>query len=154
MKRFIAFIAIITMMSAGLKANAQGENGHQGWKDKIKSEKIAFLTMEMNITPEEAQAFWPIYNQVDQEKTAAFDNVIKTYKALNDAVEQNNAENIAKCLAKYLAAQEKCREIESNAPEKYKSVLPVEKVAKLYVAEENFRRQHIRNMRAKKTENQ
>ena len=41
-----------------------------------------------------------------------------------------------------------------SLPEKYKSVLPVEKVAKLYVAEENFRRQHIRNMRAKKTENQ
>ena len=108
------------------------------------SEKIAFLTMEMNITPEEAQVFWPVYNQIENEKDAALEEVIRSYKALNTAVEQNK--DVEKCLEAYMAAQEKLREIDSEASEKYKAVLPVEKVAKLYVAEEKFRRQQIRKL--------
>ena len=108
------------------------------------SEKIAFLTMEMNITPEEAQAFWPVYNQVEQEKDAALEQVIKSYKALSAAVEQNA--KTEKLLEAYLEAQKNLRKVDNEAPEKYKAVLSAEKVAKLYVAEEKFRRQHIRKL--------
>jgi cell fate (sporulation/competence/biofilm development) regulator YlbF (YheA/YmcA/DUF963 family) len=108
------------------------------------SEKIVFLTLEMNITPEEAQAFWPVYNQVEQLKDAALEQVIKSYKALKTAVEQNT--DTEKLLEVYLAAQQNLRNIDNEAPEKYKAVLSAEKVAKLYVAEEKFRRQHIRKL--------
>ena len=37
----------------------------------------------------------------------------------------------------------------NDAADKYKSVLPVEMVAKLYIGEEKFRRQHIRNLHNK-----
>ena len=37
-------------------------------------------------------------------------------------------------------------EVENGVAAKYKAVLPVEKVAKLYVSEERFRRNHIRRL--------
>ena len=138
-------VLIIATMLACFGISAQAHKGcGKDWKDKMNSEKIAFLTAEMDITPEEAQVFWPVYNQVEKEKDAAFEEVIKTYKALSAAVEQNA--DISKCLAAYLKAQEKMRETDNNAAEKFKAVLPVEKVAKLYLGEEKFRRQHIRRL--------
>lgn len=138
-------IFIITVLAAclGMTADAH-KRCDNDWKEKIMSEKIAFLTMEMNITPEEAQAFWPVYNQVEQEKDAALEQVIKSYKALSTAVEQNA--KTEKLLEAYLEAQKNLRKVDNEAPEKYKAVLSAEKVAKLYVAEEKFRRQHIRKL--------
>lgn len=136
---------IITVLAAclGMTADAH-KRCDNDWKEKIMSEKIAFLTLEMNITPEEAQVFWPVYNQVEQEKDAALEEVIKSYRALKTAVEQNT--DTERLLDAYLAAQQNLRKIDNEAPEKYKSVLSADKVAKLYVAEEKFRRQHIRKL--------
>lgn len=138
---------IIATLMACLTMAADAHNKCQeDWKEKMMSEKIAFLTMEMDITPEEAQVFWPVYNQVEKEKDAALVQVINTYKELNAAIEANNKKDIDKCLTAYLQAQGALREIESKAADQYKTVLPVEKVAKLYVGEEKFRRQHIRKL--------
>ncbi len=143
MKNIILTIAALACLSSAASANTGWENE---WKERFMSEKIAFLTMEMNITPAEAQAFWPIYNEIEQKKDAALVQIIKTYKELNAAIEANNQMEIDKCLTAYLQAQETLREIESKAADQYKTVIPVEKVAKLYVGEEKFRRQNIRKL--------
>lgn len=38
--------------------------------ERIKSLKISFITSELDLSPEEAQQFWPIYNQYDAEMMA------------------------------------------------------------------------------------
>ena len=53
---------------------------------------------------------------------------------------------ISSLLDKYLAATAKQRELENGVGDRYKAALPVEKVARLYIGEEKFRRHHIRNM--------
>ena len=143
MKNIFLTIVALACFSITSSANTGWENE---WKERFKSEKIAFLTMEMNITPAEAQAFWPIYNEIEQKKDEALGQIIKAYKDMNAAIEANNQKEIDKCLTAYLQAQEKLREIENYAAEQYKTVLPVEKVAKLYVGEEKFRRQNIRKL--------
>ena len=143
MKRLFIIATLMACMTMAADAHHKCK---EDWKEKIMSEKIAFLTMEMDITPEEAQVFWPVYDQVEKEKDAALVQVINTYKELNAAIEANNQKEIDKCLTAYLQAQEALREIEGKAADQYKTVLPVEKVAKLYVGEEKFRRQHIRKL--------
>ena len=32
-------------------------------REKIEVQKIAFITKQLDLTPEEAQKFWPVYNQ-------------------------------------------------------------------------------------------
>jgi hypothetical protein len=103
--------------------------------------------LEVGLTPEEAQAFWPVYNQVEKEKDEAMFNLIRAHKEMSMALEEKKSEKeVAALLDKYLEAQKKVNEIENAIAAKYKAVLPVEKVAKLYVAEEKFRRQQIRRL--------
>lgn len=140
------FVALAAMICFCLSADARTSWG-EDWKEKLMAEKIAFLTLEVGLTPEEAQAFWPVYNQVEKEKDEAMFNVIRTYKEMSKAIdEKKNEKEISALLDKYLEAQKKINEIENGIAAKYKAVLPVDKVAKLYVAEEKFRRQQIRKL--------
>ena len=36
-------------------------------REEIESMKVAFLTKKLELTPEEAQKFWPVYNQFQGE---------------------------------------------------------------------------------------
>lgn len=141
---------LVTSMILALSFMLAGAENKCEWKDKMMSERVAFLTMEMNLTPEEAQVFWPIYNQIHTEKDKAMHDVFSAYKALEDAVKAGKPEKeISKLLDAYLAAKEKQSEIEKAADEKFRKVLPTEKVARLYLGEEKFRRQHIRKLHGK-----
>lgn len=121
------------------------------WKEKMMSERIAFLTLEMNLTPEEAQVFWPVYNQINGEKDEAIHNVFKAYKALDEAIKTEKSEKeISRLLDAYLSAKAAQSEFEKKADEQFRKVLPVSKVAKLYLGEEKFRRQHIRKLHEKR----
>ena len=139
-----AFVATMACMSVSAQAHrGRGEE----WKEQMMAEKIAFLTLEVGLTPEEAQVFWPVYNQVEKEKDEAMFTMIHAYKEMSKAMEEKKGEKeISALLDKYLDAQKKVNEVENGIAAKYKAVLPVEKVAKLYVAEEKFRRQQIRKL--------
>lgn len=145
MKKITKILVVLAaMVCMGVSANASIA---EDWKEKLMAEKIAFLTLEVGLTPEEAQVFWPVYNQVEKEKDEAMFNVIRTYKDMNKAIEEKkSAKEVSALLDKYLEAQKKVNEIENGIAAKYKAVLPVEKVAKLYVAEEKFRRNQIRKL--------
>lgn len=142
MKRIVI---LFVMLAASCQLTfAQGK---EDWREKIMSEKIAFLTTELSITPQEAQLFWPVYNQVQKEKDTAMHQVFRSYKALSAALKENKpAKEIDKLLTDYLDASEKQRDVESKASEKFKKILPVDKVARLYIAEEKFRRQQIHRL--------
>lgn len=144
--RKIMIIAAALVLGA-VDAFANNE-AKEDWKEKFQSEKIAFLTMEIGLTPQEAQVFWPVYNEINKEKDQAMYEVIKYYWEMSEAIEAGKSEKEIKTLLdKYLEAQEKQRKIDEDAAEKYKKVLSTTKVAKLYIGEEKFRRQHIRKLR-------
>ncbi|MBE6234963.1 MAG: hypothetical protein E7112_01860 [Bacteroidales bacterium] len=148
MKAYIKRIIILTTaLFFGSVESYADNNCKEDWKTKIQSEKIAFLTVEIGLTPQEAQVFWPVYNEVNEKRDQAMHEVIGSYWELSKAIDAGKPEKEIKTLLdRYLAAQEKQREIDNDAADKYKKVLSTEKVAKLYIGEEKFRRQHIRKL--------
>lgn len=133
------------MLFTGISASAQPDRGD--WKERMQSEKIAFMTMEIGLTPEEAQDFWPIYNSVDDQLDKAMHETFVSFMELEKALNENKAEKeISKCLDRYLKALESQDDIRSESVSKYKKILSDKKVAKIFLAEEKFRRQHIRRL--------
>ncbi len=145
MKKSLYIIAALLFSLTG--TSSAGEAWQNDWKEKMMSEKIAFFTVEMGLTPEEAQVFWPVYNAVNKEKDAAMHNVFRTFRALEEALENNKPQKeVSKLLEDYLEALETQRETDAKAADKFRKVLPEDKLAKLYISEEKFRRQHIRKL--------
>ena len=146
----IAFCtALAALVSFG--AFAQPKEGHKKdkgeWKEKIQAEKVAFLSSAIDLTVEESQAFWPVYNEVQKDKDNAFKDVTAAVDALKQALaEGKTGKEIEVLLQSYLVAKEDSDAIDKAAVEKYKAVLPIEKVAKLFIAEEKFRHQQIKRL--------
>ncbi|HEX4373616.1 MAG TPA: hypothetical protein VHZ50_09970 [Puia sp.] len=58
MKRFLLLYGIIFTLCISVSA----QNG-----DRIQALKIAYITKQLNLTPPEAERFWPIYNLYTEE---------------------------------------------------------------------------------------
>lgn len=146
--RFLTVLLSATaiLLASSIKVSAQfGNKGD--WKERMQSEKIAFLTMEIGLTPDEAQKFWPIYNMVSEEMDKAMHEVFSSYMELEKALnEEKSDKEVSKCLERYLDSLEKQNDIRDDSVEKYRKILTDKKVANIFVAEEKFRRQHIRRL--------
>lgn len=146
MNRFLKMIIAVSAAVLSLSATAQDKEDN-GWKERMMSEKIAFLTTEIGLTPEEAQAFWPVYNKSWEEKGEAHFNLMKTYGELADATKSGKPQKeLSGILDRYLDAIDNMNATDKRIAEEYKKVLPIDKVAKLYVAEEKFRRMQIHKL--------
>jgi Spy/CpxP family protein refolding chaperone len=51
-------------------AFAQPGGGNRPKKEKVEELKIAFITTELDLTSEEAQKFWPVYNELSEKLQA------------------------------------------------------------------------------------
>lgn len=144
MKTFRLLAVMTALALFSITAAAQPK---ENWQDRIKSEKIAFITAELDLTPEEAQVFWPVYNQIEKKANESQQAVRASYRVLLEALKSETASDkeIDKLLDDYLAAKLAQKNLGKDDAAKYRKVLPSKKVAKLYVAEEKFRRHHIRN---------
>ena len=57
MKKLITVICIIIFCTLSVSAQEKNES-----RDKIKALKVSYLTEQLSLTSEEAEKFWPIYN--------------------------------------------------------------------------------------------
>ena len=139
----IAAIAVFFLISISFNASA-GCHGDNGWQERMKAERVAYLTDVMGITSSEAEKFWPVYNEMAAERKSSFEKAMRSFKALNDAVKAGKPEaEISVLLNNYLKANAASRAVELKYVPRFNKILSVEKVAKLFVGEEEFRRQQI-----------
>lgn len=145
---YAAALAAFALLSIS-NIQAQPQHKHGGWQEKMQSEKIAFFTAELNLSPEEAQVFWPVYNKIAAEKKELNKAVRTSYKALLEALNSDTVtdKEIDKLLDDYLAAKQASKDAGKGDVKEFRKVLSSKKVAKLYVAEEKFRRNQIHRMK-------
>ena len=147
MKKVISVLCALVVLSMG--AFAQGpqgprRGGDNGWRERVRAEKVAFLTEEIDLTESEAQVFWPIYNEIQKAQRDGFEAVKNAYDAMAKGVEEKKgSKEMEKLVKAYIDAKEKNEGIETKYLNKLLKVLPAEKVARYYVAEEKFRHQQI-----------
>ena len=151
MKSLIRTISVSALLALSTLAFAQNNNGMgdfaKQWQERIESEKIAFLTNEMSLTPKEAQAFWPIYNQAQKEQREAIEASMKTFAELDKAIRDGKTgREVNDLLEKYTKAVDD-QNVSSKYLKEYLKVLPAEKVGKLLLGEEKFRQSQINRLR-------
>ena len=147
----IAEIVLAAMLVFSTAAMAQDRKGGKddAWKERIASMKIAFLTSEMDLTPEEAQNFWPIYNKAQAEMDEAMGKVMKAFGDMDRAIRDGKSDKeISGLLHVYTSALAASKGIEEKYAKAYEKVISSTKVAKLFVGEEKFRMQQIRKLGA------
>lgn len=119
----------------------------KNWQEKFRAEKVAYLTRELDLTSAEAEVFWPVYNQIEKERFEAMKQRMDAYKALKAALKDGkDAKEIEQLTEAYVLAND-CQKFDLDAVARLNKVLPVEKVAKLVLAEEKFRSQQFHRLK-------
>jgi hypothetical protein len=124
------------------------QNKESDREDIVKVQKIAFFTEKLNLSPEEAQKFWPVYNDYWKRKNKIIEDRRTLMKECSDKMSKLSAREIEQYGDLYIKSHKLEAELLEEFNQKFKKVLPVEKVMKLYFADHEFKTyllQQIRN---------
>jgi Spy/CpxP family protein refolding chaperone len=145
-------LLLILSITSTLSFAQNGKNMKQK-REQIKSLKVAFITSELDLTPEESAKFWPLYNEYDAKQ-----NTIRRTKMKSnlDRMKSESFGNLSEKDAAILLTQIENSEDELHQLRKkfisnLKSVIPTIKILKLRKAEEDFNRKLLQQYRNKKT---
>ena len=137
-------VVSLTTAWAVRPAGQQGPQGGPGPQEKIPSHeeirnmKIAFFADMLQLTPEQSEKFWPLYNEYWNERLKIGQRRRELHRVVRDgkAGEQQ--------LKEMLEIMDAERQVAADYTARFRRVLPVDKVAKIFVADEDFKNFLIR----------
>ena len=151
-KIFFAFACLI------MAANLVAQPMQNRMKERVEAQRIGFITQRVNLTPEESQQFWPIYNEYT-DKMRQIRSSNKGEKSFDDMSDADTEKMIMSQFDK----ESRVMDLRKEYYQKFKKVISVKKIAKLYKAEQDFKgellkqlqemRQMRKNMRKEQDDN-
>lgn len=145
MKRLI-FTVVLILAGVALWAQPDPERRDE----RLQAYRVAIFTEVLRLTAEEAQGFWPVYNEYQDRRDAVQDE-LKPKKQLDSMSDSEVEEQIKR----HFEAKQKELELERDLYQKLRSVLPLRKIVKLPSAEREFRERlliKLQEARAKRQE--
>lgn len=119
---------------------------NSGRSEQIESIKVAFITSKLDLTSEEAQKFWPIYNNYNKEFLALL-------KKKREARYNNNSDPNETITAD-LVYESKMLELKKKYRKLYAKAIPPEKILALYRAESEFREHLYRQLKSRRKQSE
>ena len=111
-------------------------------QDRIEAQRIAFITQKLQLTPEEATMFWPVYNEY-RDKQQELRRSAAPEKNLADI---SDAEAV-RVIEQHFAAEEKLLRLKREYYDKLKNAIPPRKIARLPAVEMEFNRNVLEHIR-------
>ena len=150
MKRYTLFFFFsCLLMLCGTAANAQ-DSRTQERTENVDAAKTAFLTDKMGLTSEQAQKFWPLYNEYEQKRRTLIKGYRSGYRQDVDALSEQEAK--ARIDNMFLT-KEKELELEREYANKYLKIISNKQLIKLYRGERDFTKMLLKRLDEKRASN-
>lgn len=136
MKRLnrLLILSLCIALTATVLSNAQTTD-----KNQLKSAKIALFTTRLQLTPAEAEKFWPVFNEYDQKKDA----LSLEKQSLNEKFRSNasyiSEAEVDKIINRFIQIGKEESLLFETYTRRFRTILPAHKIMKLYNAENEFK---------------
>lgn len=148
MKNIFKIVIVVILLISSVSVKAQDENKGKSRWERFRAEKVSFLTEKLELTPTEAQKFWPVYNELEKSRWEAQKARRDLEARVHDVEEKNlSTKEIIQLTRDYSSSMEKEGELYVKYNEEFLKILPPEKVLNLYRSENEFRMYMIRKYR-------
>ncbi|MFH2094395.1 MAG: hypothetical protein ABIJ16_01750 [Bacteroidota bacterium] len=117
--------------------------------EKIKAEKVAYITNELDLTVKEAQQFWPVYNEMEAKMDELRSKEREIHRKMKKGIDELSDQELEKLIDEQMSVQLKAAEIEKEYYNEFKKVLPIKKVCMLQHAEKEFMHKLLRQLKGK-----
>ena len=125
-------------------------------RDKIERKKIAFITKKLDLSSEEAQAFWPIYNSYSDKKEELNKKRIKEFNKMEENRSSLTEKEIGYIIDNQFQIAQEALDLRVNYNKEFQKVISNSQISQLFQAELEFRKKLLRiisNRNSKKINN-
>ena len=130
MKTLYKLFAFFLLLPFSVLAQSEeGENITD--RKKIQAMEVAYITKELNLSPEEAEKFWPVFNKYREDVKSVLTN-----KAISDQLEK----------------QQKVLDLRKKYRTEFTRILAQERANKVFTSEDQFRQMVRREFQKRQME--
>ena len=133
------------IISAQPRAGKQKSEPTPEMREKMEAYRVAFITEKLNLTAEEAQQFWPIFNEREERLHAL--KIEQKQDRKNAKRSDTTDEQIMALIDRHFDFKQRELDIEREYTAKFAEVLPLRKIIKLHHVEREFRRKILNEYR-------
>ena len=141
MRTGLIFLLLTVFVAPGMKLTAQNPN-----LERLNSYKIAFYTRRLNFTSQEAEKFWPVYNEYQQEKNKiqiVRNSIIRNF---NQNGNNLNDTQVTELGDKLIGTFTQETALAVTFHNKLKALLPPAKVIRFYQVENQYKAQLLNEL--------
>lgn len=134
-------ISVLILMVPAYRLTAQNAN-----LEKLNAYKIGFFTKKLNLTSEEAEKFWPAYNEYQKQKNIIQRDkifLIRDFNQNESIMDDKQLTETGDKLIKYIADES---QLAVKFHNKLKEILPPAKVIRYYQAENQYKMQLLNEL--------
>jgi hypothetical protein len=140
----LLFIFALTAITSTPGYAQQGSDAEL--RDRIRAAQVAYLSQKLDLTPDEAQKFWPLYNQYTKEVElliAERHNTNTSTKPADHPANDNNE----------LGYEQRMLDIKNRYNKEFQKVLPSTKAGNVFRTEREFRNVLVRSLKERQSRN-
>jgi len=137
--RFCLIPLFLLVAAVTLIAQAGGHMSREV-RERIEAQRVAFITQQLRLTPDEAARFWPVYNEYRD-----------ALKDMREDFERPDLENITDeeagtLIEQHLQQEQRKLELKRTLITRLRAVVSAKKVLMLHRAENEFNRELLRKV--------
>lgn len=146
----ICTVVLLGSVQAGM-AQRFSQDDRDALRERVEAQRIAFITQKLELSPEESEKFWPVYNQFKKTEREMRKSIRPT-KPLADLSDDEARELIAN----QLTLDAEMVEVKRNFMDDVLEILPPRRALRLSMIEAEFNRgvlerlQEVRQKRGQK----
>ena len=119
---------------------------------EIEAQRSAYITTALSLTPEEAQRFWPLYNEMATKRHGLRKEDRELHRGLRKNEKDPSEAEAEDILEKSLTIKARGLELERSYTERFKNAIGAVKTVKLNKAERDFHREVLKKYKERMEE--
>ncbi len=136
-KNKLFWLGFVAIMAWAVTVTAQDKpaDNMQIVIEKVRADKKLLVADNMQLTETEAKAFWPVYNQYQDELFLIRARTLKLIQDYRDAYEKMTNDTARKLIDEYMSIESLTLKLRKAYLPKFREVLPETKVMRYYQVE-------------------
>jgi uncharacterized protein HemX len=121
-------------------------------REQLEALKIAHITEKLALTPDEAQTFWPLFNQLEAKMKVVRKQRRKNRKDTKINHDQMSDKELMASVEKEFNFEQQEFDLKKEYNRKFSKILPIKKVVLLHEAQDGFKRRLLMIAKEKRRE--
>lgn len=147
MNRILIILTLVVTFGISSIAQERGRGMQGQVSERFEAQKISFITQKLELTPDEAQLFWPLYNELEKKRSENREQSKILFRKLRDNSDELSEKELGDLSDELIELKLHEAKLQKEYHLKYKKILPAKKILTLYHTERQFQSMLLRQIK-------